>query len=274
MKRLHLMLVMIGMVGIMSLTGCYKYVEPGHEAMKVWVAGGKTGEQEHLPAGRYWSTYRTDYFEFPVFEQTIQYRGADSFEFTVEGLKVNMEIGASYTISDVETLFRRYRKGVDEINQTHLRNIIRDALNQETRSLTMEQIYGQDANDMMERVFASVHERLLPVGINLSGIYMIGRPQFPQQVDMAIQERIKATQRSEQREIELREAEAQANINRATARGEGDAVLIRAEAEAKAIQEITRSLTPVYVQYLATQTWDGKQPQVLGSGNNPILRMD
>lgn len=259
---------------MLTLTGCYTFVEPGHEAVKVWVAGSETGNQEVLPAGRYFSTYRTTFYKFPVFEQTVQYRGNEAFEFTIQGLRVTMEIGASYRVSDTEVLFRRYRSGVDEINNTHLRNIIRDALNNNTRSMTMEDVYGEEANNMMERVFASTSEHLQTVGIELTGIYMIGRPAFPPEVDRAIEERIKASQQAEQREIQRREAIAQAEIDRERARGEGDAVVIRAEAEARAIREITRSLTPVYVQYLATQQWDGKQPQVMGAGTSPILRLD
>lgn len=266
--------LLLAAVLVMTLTGCYKFVEPGHEAVKVWVAGSNTGQQEVLPAGRYWSTYRTTYFSFPTFEQTVQYRGPDSFEFTIEGLRVTMEIGASYRVADTETLFRRYRAGINEINNTHLRNIIRDALNNNTRTLTMEDVYGEEANRMMERVFIATSDQLEPVGIELTGIYMIGRPVFPPEVDRAIEDRIKATQRAEQREIQRREAIAQAEIDRERARGEGDAQVIRAEAEAKAIREITRALNPVYVQYLATQRWDGKQPQVLGAGNSPILRLD
>jgi uncharacterized membrane protein YqiK len=251
---------------LFTTMGCYRFVEPGHEAVKVWVAGSETGKQEVLPAGRYWSTYRTTYYDFPIFEQTVQYRGSDAFEFTIQGLRVTMEIGASYRVSDTETLFRRYRSGVNEINNTHLRNIIRDALNNNTRTLSMEDVYGEEANRMMERVFEVTRTHLEAVGIELTGIYMIGRPAFPPEVDRAIEERIKASQQAEQREIQRREAIAQAEIDRERARGETDAVVIRARGEAEAIREVTRALTPVYVEYLKSQRWNGETPRVVGAG--------
>lgn len=256
------------------LTGCYKYIEPGHEAVKVTVAGSKIGQQETLPPGRYWNTYRTEYYSFPIFEQTAQFRGDEAFEFTVEGLKVGMEIGLSYQIVDVGTIFRRYRVGVREITNIHLRNIVRDALNIETRAMSMEGIYGEAANDMMIRVFNRVNDLVAPIGIEVTGIYMIGRPSFPAEVERAIEERIKANQRAEQREIERREAIAQAEIDRERARGESDAILIRAEADARANRLISASLTPLLVQNYALDKWNGELPKFTGNGAIPFVNVD
>lgn len=255
------------------LTGCYTYVEPGYEAMKVYVAGSNVGQEEHLPAGRYFSTYRTEYYPFPVFEQTAQFRDDEAFEFTVEGLKVGMEVGLSYTITDVPVIFKRYRAGVDEITNTHLRNIIRDALNQETRVMNMEGIYGENANDMMVRVIESVNDKVQPVGISVTGIYMIGRPQFPHQVEQAIERRINATQTAEQREIERREAIAQSEIDRERARGEADAKVIQAKGEAEANKIINQSISPILVQWKSLDVWDGKLPTVT-SDATPFINMN
>ena len=256
-----------------TFTGCYTFVEPGYEAMKVMVAGSKTGEQELKPPGRYFNTYRTQYYRFPVFEQTAQFRGSESFEFTVEGLSVGMEIGLSYVITDVEQVFRRYRVGVSEITNVHLRNIVRDALNVETRSISMEGIYGEESNEMMTRVLESVNSTINPIGINVTGIYMIGRPQFPREVEQAIENRIKASQTAEQREIERREAIAQAEIDRERARGRADAQVIDAEGTAEANRLVNQSLTPLLVQYKALDIWDGKLPKFLG-GDGPVPFID
>jgi len=253
------------------LTGCYTFVEPGHEAVKVMVAGSNTGDQEVLPAGRYWNTYRTQYYRFPVFEQTAQFRDDEAFEFTVEGLKVGMEIGISYVIIDTENMFRRYRVGVEEVTSVHLRNIVRDALNTETRSMTMDGIYGEESNLMMERVFARVNEIVNDVGIDMTGIYMIGRPSFPAEVERAIERRINASQQAEQREIERREAIAQAEIERERARGEADARLIRAESQAQANRLISASLSQILIQSEAIDKWDGELPRFTGSGPIPFI---
>lgn len=270
-NKLFLLILVFAMVG---MSGCYKMIEPGYEAMEVYVAGSKTGEQSLKPAGRYWNTYRVKHYEFPIFEQTAQFRGEESFEFTVEGLSVGMEIGLSYIITDVEQVFRRYRVGVDEITDVHLRNIVRDALNVETRSMDMEGIYGESANDMMGRVFESVNKTVSGIGIEITGVYMIGRPQFPREVEQAIENRIKANQLAEQREIERREAIAQAEIDREQARGRADAQVIDAQGTAESNRLVNESLTELLVQYKALDVWDGKTPQTMAGGAVPFLNLD
>lgn len=267
-------LLLISMIGIFALSGCYSYVDPGYEAVEVYVSGGKIGNQELKPAGRYFHTWRVKYYDFPKFEQTAEFRGDDAFEFTVEGLEVGMEIGFSYIFTDVENIFRRYRVGVKEITNVHLKNIIRDALNSETRIMKMNGIYGERANDMMDRVLESVNAHVQPIGINVTGIFMIGRPIFPPQVEAAIQSRINATQAAEQREIEKREAIAQAAIDRERARGEADARLIRAESRAEANRLVAASLTPMLVQYEALNKWEGVLPKFTGNGAIPFIDID
>lgn len=255
-------------------TGCYTYVDPGYEAVEVHVSGSNVGDQELKPAGRYFHTWRVNYYDFPKFEQTAEFRGDDAFIFTVEGLEVGMEVGLSYIFTDVENVFRRYRVGVREITNVHLKNIIRDALNAETRVMNMEGIYGEQANDMMGRVIERVNDHVQPIGIDITGIFMIGRPTFPDQVERAIQERINATQRAEEREINLREATAQANLDRELARGEADARLIRAESRAEANRLVAASLTPMLVQYESIDKWNGELPKFTGGGAVPFINID
>lgn len=274
MKNTKSLLLLIALISVFALSGCYKYIDPGYEAVEVYVAGSKTGEQRLVPPGRYFNTYRVSYFEFPVFEQTAQFKGKEAFEFTVEGLAVGMEVGISYVITDTEKIFRRYRVGVNEITNVHLKNIVRDALNIETRSMDMAGIYGEGANDMMVRVLEGVNEQVNPVGLEVTGVYMIGRPTFPPEVERAIQNRIEATQTAEQREIELREAKAQAEIDRERARGESDARLIRAESLAKANRLVSASLTPLLVQNSALDKWDGILPKFTGGGAVPFINID
>jgi len=47
----------------------------------------------------------------------------------------------------------------------------------------------------------------------------------------------------------------------------------RAEAQATANERLTRSLTPQLVQYEALQKWDGKLPQMTGSGAVPFIQI-
>ena len=59
----------------------------------------------------------------------------------------------------------------------------------------------------------------------------------------------------------------------ATAKGDSAKTIIRATAEAQSIkikQEQLRSSSQ-YIEYLKAQRWDGKMPQVVGSGGGLII---
>ena len=57
------------------------------------------------------------------------------------------------------------------------------------------------------------------------------------------------------------------------ARGRGDAERARAEGQATANAVLTASITPELIQYNRWAKWDGKMPQVVGSGANTLLNL-
>ena len=57
------------------------------------------------------------------------------------------------------------------------------------------------------------------------------------------------------------------------ARGRGDAERARAEGQAAANAVLTASLTPQLIEYNRWAKWDGKMPQVVGSGANTLLNL-
>ena len=121
-----------------ALSGCSK-VPAGNVGVKVYLLGGEKGvDSEVLRVGRYWIGINEDLFLFPTFTQNYVWtkdatEGSptdESITFqTQEGLGVNADIGISYHIDTdkVSLIFQKYRKGVDEITDIYLRNMVRDA---------------------------------------------------------------------------------------------------------------------------------------------------
>ena len=81
---------------------------------------------------------------------------------------------------------------------------------------------------------SNVRAELQPIGIDVSNIYLIGRFHFPENVVAALNMKIEATQRAQQRENELREAQAQAQKEIAKAQGAAQCQIVSAEGDAKA----------------------------------------
>lgn len=169
-------------------------------------------------------------------------------------------------------MFQKYRKGIDEITDVYVRNMVRDAINTKTSTMDVADIYGVAKEKLMNDVTESVRSQVKPIGIIVEKIYWVGAMRLPATITAAIDSKIVATQKAQQRENDLQTAKAQAEIEREKARGEADAKKISAKGEADANQLIQASLTPALVEYVKAQRWDGKLPTVTG-GATPLINM-
>jgi regulator of protease activity HflC (stomatin/prohibitin superfamily) len=267
----------------LSVIACDK-VPAGNVGLKVHLLGGDKGvDTEELGPGRYWIGWNTDLFVFPTFTQNYVWTkdptegspNDESIDFqSKEGLTFNGDFGISYAVKPgaVSKVFQKYRRKLDEVTDTYLRNMVRDGLNQYASTQAAEDIYGSKKNDMMkfveEFVRAQVDELLI-----VENVYLIGSLRLPTKVLDAMNEKMAATQRAQQRENEIREARAAAEKAVAEAEGQARSTLMRAEAEAKSNTMVAKSLTPELVQWKALQTWDGKLPQYTGGGAVPFINI-
>jgi regulator of protease activity HflC (stomatin/prohibitin superfamily) len=261
---------------LLGMTVACSKVPAGNVGVKVNLLGGSKGvDTEVLGVGRYWIGINEELFVFPTFQQTKVYTKDlqedspvdESFTFqTVEGMTCNMDIGVTFNFDGlkVSSLFQKYRKGVDEIKTIVLRNAIRDSVNAITSKMPVESVYGAGKTEMILAVETQTRETLFKYGIQIEKVYLIGSIRLPNNVTTALNSKIEATQRAQQRENELREAEAQAKKQVAEADGKAKSMLAIAEAEAKANSLKQRTLTAELIQYEMVQRWDGKLPTMTG----------
>lgn len=258
------------------LSSCTK-VPAGNVGIKFYLLGQDKGvDYDVLGPGRYYVGINQEMYKFPTFTQNYVWTSDkqegspedESFNFQdVQGLELNADIGITYKIipDKVPIIFEKYKKGVEEITDVYLRNMVRDALVKRTSTLDVEYIYGKGRSDLIDSVSFDVKNQCANIGIDIEKIYWIGRIKLPETVKQAIDAKIKATQIAQQRENELREAEAAAKKRVADAEGIAESILLKAEAQAKANRLINASLTSTLVEYEKINKWDGKLPQVTGS---------
>ena len=265
-KKLLLFLFLLAFTFI----GCSK-VPAGHVGIKVYLLGSSKGDLEELPMGRYWIGINEELYLFPTFKQNYtwtlsKHEGKpidESISFqTEEGLSVNADFGITYSVDPkmVLTLFRKYRRGIDEITDMFLRNVVRDALNKLASAYKVEYVYGKGKAELMEKVNESVKKQLAPEGIIVETIYLIGDFRLPTQVKEALNRKIESIQKSEQSEYELREALAEAKKTIATARAEAEKMRLK-----------TLTITPLLIEYEKVKAWNGQLPLVVGSGGGNMI---
>lgn len=254
----------------------FKMISPGYVGVVVDMLGDNKGvEAKELHVGMHWIAPWKNVYQFPIFEQNDTWEGDhEGFNFqTSEGMAVSADVGITYHLRPdaIPNIFQRYRRGMDEITNTFIRNYIRDAINKAASKTKIEDLYS-GKESFFEDVESHVRADLSPIGIELSRIYLIGRFHFPNNVIAALNAKIEANQRAQQRENELREAEAEAKKQVAKAEGQARCVLLQAESEAKANLVLAKSVTPELIQWQATQKWDGKLPHVT-SGAMPFINV-
>jgi len=286
--------LLVAVVGMMALTGCSR-VEPGNVGIKVNLLGSSKGvNAEELGVGRYFIGPNTQLYTFPTFQQNIVWtksaaEGSENDESitfqTVEGMSCNADIGLAYHLQadKIADIFQKYRKGIDEITDIYIRNVVRDAVNEVSSTLEVEAIYGRGKADFIDSVEANVKAQLTPDGIIIDKISLIGNIRIPSQVTAALNSKLEAGQRATQRETELREAQAQAAKDVAIQEGKSkqqiilananaEALLTEARAQAQANRLLAQSLTANLVRYEQIQKWNGVLPQVSGGGT-PLIDM-
>lgn len=260
-------------VAAFVLAACTK-VPAGNVGVMVNLYGSDKGVQaQQVGPGRYWVGYNTDLFIFPTFTQTRTWTLTKELDESItfqslEGLPINTDVGITFHLrpEKVAELFQKYRRGIDEISEVYMHNMVRDGLVEEGSKLPIEAIYGLGKSDLVDRVQQRVQSQVSDIGIVVEKVYFVGTLRLPQSVSNAINAKTAATQMAEQRKNELAQSQAEAQKEIAKAAGEAQAKLTLAEAEAKALRLRGDALrdNPGLVQLNAIEKWDGHLPNVNG----------
>lgn len=276
-RNVALAVLMLGSVAACST------VPAGHVGVKVFLLGGDKGvDSEELGVGRYWIGMNEELYIFPTFMQNYVWTkdpaegspNDESISFqTADGMTANADVGISYSIdpTKVTGIFQTYRRGVDEITDTFLRNMVRDALVKQASNKPIEYVYGAGKADLMASVQKDVADQVGPLGIKIDKIYWIGEIRLPSVVLDSINNKNAATQMAQQRQNEVAQAKAEADKKIEDARGTAESILRVADAQAKANKLLAQSLTPEFVQYQAITKWDGILPKFTGSAAVPFI---
>lgn len=262
-------------LSLLIVAACTK-VPAGTVGVMVDLYGSSKGVQaQQVGPGRYWVGYNSDLFIFPTFTQTRTWSqkgpdGADeSITFqSMDGSVINTDAGVTFHVEPdkVSVLFQRYRKGIDEITEVYVHNMVRDGFVEEASHLSVEQVYGSGKSALIDTVQRRVQDQVKPFGLVIEKVYLVGTLRLPPNVVSAINAKNSAIQLAEQRKNELVQSQAEAQKEIAKANGTAQSLLINAEAEAKALRLRGDALrdNPALVQLNAVEKWDGHLPNVNG----------
>lgn len=251
-----------------GLTGCDR-VEPGNVGIKVNKLGDDKGVGEVVGVGRYWTGWNTSIYIFPTFKQMKTYDDAFNFQMS-DGTTIGYHIGVAYKVdpTKVTSVFQTYRKGVDDITDTDLRQKIADALNRLASKMSTDKFIDGGKSELLDAALRDIQGEMGPIGIQVISLSYVGKPEYPDTVVASINAKVTANQKTLQRQQEVQQREAEANMLRAEADGQADAKLKLANAEAKSIAIRGQALreNPEVLQLEAINKWNGTLPQYMTNG--------
>ena len=263
----------------------------GFVGVEVVLSGSQRGPAE-IPIRTGWVFYsplRSQIIEFPTFVQTVKWtRDLNEGRATneqmsfnsKEGMEIYSDVSLSYAIEPrkVPEFYVKYRvSDLDTFTHGILRDVVRNSLNEVASTYSVEQIYGEQKAEFLNKVQAQIQAKMEPVGVGIQQFGFIGAPRVPDVIAAAITGKAQAIQDAERARNELAKTQAEAAKTVAEAEGEAKAAVTRANGEAEANKIRQTSLTPQLLELRKIENqkalidrWNGQLPTVQ-TGNGGLL---
>ncbi|MHA2254336.1 MAG: SPFH domain-containing protein [Candidatus Kariarchaeaceae archaeon] len=263
-----LVLITIGLIVGFGITGCER-IDAGHVGIRVNLYGTEKGVDQvaEVTGIQWYFKPKTQIHEFPTFVQNAiwtadETEGSKEIEefrvTTKDGLTAKMDVSLNFSVLATEAvnIFKKFRKPLDEIAETVLRNWVREGYNMAASEFTAEQLYEHRAKYTATSEDI-VRERLEREGFTVEELVILNEIRLPSSVITAIEAKVNATQIAIQKEQEVQQAVADAQKRVAKARGDSASYVISAAGEARALRLKKQELNSLLVQQMFIERWDG-----------------
>lgn len=259
------------LAAVLMLTSCgYEKVDAGYEGIKVNLYGdGKGVDDVSLVTGAVWyNPITTAVYEYPTFVQTVDY----------PPFSINAKDGSSFTVDPTISLkivdgkspevFKKYRKDdIREVINTTLYNYVKNAFRIQLNGYTTDELVSK-REEFELAIETKLSEELTRENFQLE--QMTSGLQYPNTLVQAIDAKNQAVQDALKIENEVKAVEANAKKAVAEAEGAAKALKIKGDAEAEYNRKIAASLSPLIVQQMMIDKWNGTLPTFTG-GNGTML---
>ena len=245
---------------VFLMTSCYTRVDAGYEGIKVNLYGNDKGVDDvTMVTGAVWyNPFTTKVYQYPIFVQTVDYppfsiNAKDGSSFTVDPtISIKIVDGKSAEV------FRKYRKDdIEEVINTTLYNYVRNAFRIQLNSYTTDELVSK-REEFENAIEQRLTEELLAENFQLE--QLTSGLQYPATLVSAIDAKNAAIQEAQKAQNEVLKIQAEAEKRIAAAEGEAQALKIKGDAEAEYNRKIAASLSPLIVQQMMIERWDGKLP--------------
>jgi regulator of protease activity HflC (stomatin/prohibitin superfamily) len=254
-----------GVLGFFTLIFLFmscERIDAGHVGVKVNQYGDNKGVSDvtEVTGMVFYNPITHSIYEFPTFIQHKEYTGDNSFVVnSKDGSEFHVSPIINYSVKreKVPSIFAKYRRSLEQIEEGFLKTSVFDAFRLATNKYTADELIGNRQAYEVE-VRRILEGQLLAEGFIVN--QFTSNLVYPATFKQAIEAKNNAVQAALRAENEVKTAEAQAKIKVATAEGNAQAMLTSAKAEAEANRMKQQTLTPLLLQLEYINKWDGKLP--------------
>ncbi len=179
---------------------------------------------------------------------------------TSDGQEVKVDATVLYRVDGAKAAEIYQTIGINYVDKL-IRPFSRSQIRMVISRYTAPAIYSEKRQEAESVMTQEIAELLRPKNIIIDKV-LLRAVYFSPEYSQAIEAKVIAEQRVKQAEFEVKEATQRAGAKIAEAEG---------LAKAQSLQKAT--LTQEFLQFEAIKKWDGKMPQVVGSGNAPFINI-
>jgi regulator of protease activity HflC (stomatin/prohibitin superfamily) len=277
MNKGKLTLVVLGfLIALTLMINSCERIDAGHVGVKVNLYGTGKGVDDVTECTGlvFYNPLSTKIYEFPTYIQHKEYTEDQSFVInSKDGSEFHVSPIVNYSVQrdKVPAIFAKYRRSLESIEEGFLKTTIYDAFRMTANSYTAEELIS-NRQTFETKVRAKLDTDLLREGFLIS--QLTSNLGYPETFKKAIEAKNNAVQTALTAENQVKTAEAQAKIKVATAEGNAQAMLTQAKAEAEANRVKQSTLTPMLLQQMWIEKWNGALPTTqLGAGTNMLYNV-
>ena len=246
-------------------------IDAGNKGLKVNLTGADRGvsSYQYKTGWVFYNSWTEQVKEFPLFQQHIEYDAQQVI--TKGGFAATIKPSFNYSLREdaIGEMFVNLRLDIREVEQGWLKNAIVSSVNDVANRWEVDAIFNK--REEFEAAIIVECNKRVSKWFTVSQLRTNIVP--PASLQKAIEGKTKAVQEAQAAQQRTLVAQAEALEKIAIAKGDSAKVIIDAQALALAMKLKQREITPLYIEYLKAQTWDGKLPTTVAGGSGTFLNI-
>jgi hypothetical protein len=246
-------------------------IDSGHKGLKINLVGNQRGvsSYQYKTGWVVYNSWTEQVLEFPTYQQHIEYD--DQPVILKGGFSATIKPTFNYSLREdaIGDMFVNLRRDIKDVEQGWLKNAIIGAVNDVSNTWEVDSIFNH------RQAFEAAI--VLECNVRLSKWFNVSQLRTnivpPDALQESIIAKTKAIQQAEASEQQAIAAISEGRRKVAVARADSAETIINAQAAALAIKIKQNQLSPLYIEYVKWNAWDGKLPTTMAGGTGTLLNI-